>query len=86
VLREPLHPYSQMLLAASLLAAPPAEGTGELAAMTGMQKGCVFRPRCPHAMEVCRHTAPPLRKLQSRSFACHLERPDAVPSSSLRAG
>src|SRR5581483_3299508 len=59
--REPLHPYSQLLIASLptlLLRRPP---------------GCPFRPRCPYAIERCAVEDPPLREARPNHWvACHL--------------
>ncbi|NNN08389.1 MAG: ABC transporter ATP-binding protein [Acidimicrobiaceae bacterium] len=60
----PTHPYTQLLIASvpdpsdPLRQAPEIEdraGQGQLPA-----QGCRFAPRCPHAMDVCRTSPPPL--------------------------
>jgi oligopeptide/dipeptide ABC transporter ATP-binding protein len=38
---------------------------------TSHPTGCVFHPRCPLAVEVCRTEAPALRELAGRLTACH---------------
>ncbi|MFI5013024.1 MAG: dipeptide ABC transporter ATP-binding protein [Hyphomicrobiales bacterium] len=75
ILRAPLHPYSQMLLEATLRPDARAERYGELPDAIGAPSGCAFRTRCPHAMPVCGEITPPLRHLAGRSFACHLDAP-----------
>jgi len=60
--REPLHPYSQGLLASI----PNIQATSmDLQSIPGMPPdlvnvppGCRFHPRCPHAMEVCAQIVP----------------------------
>ena len=60
----PTHPYTQLLIASvpdpsdPLRRAPVIEdraGQGQFPA-----EGCRFAPRCPHAMDVCRTSPPPL--------------------------
>jgi len=58
VLRSPIHPYTQGLVAAvpSLDApkdAPLADIPGTVPAPTDWPSGCAFHPRCPHATEAC---------------------------------
>jgi len=80
--REPLHPYTQALLSAVPVADPVAESRrqrqvvrGEVPSVMRPPSGCRFHPRCPQAMEVCRHEDPPLVELSAgRSVACHLHR------------
>src|SRR5262249_47880970 len=68
VIKEPKHPYTQLLL----LSAPDPEKTeegqrsaspllasrGEPPSLINPPKGCRFHPRCPFAMPVCREQAP----------------------------
>ncbi len=78
--REPLHPYTQALLAAVPIPDPALEATrpqqiisGEVPSALRPPPGCRFHPRCPHAMDKCRTEDPPLRDLGSgRAVACHL--------------
>ncbi|WP_332776370.1 ABC transporter ATP-binding protein [Polaromonas sp.] len=73
---RPLHPYTQALLAAS--PKPDPEQTSERIALKGdipspvnPPSGCVFRTRCPHAIEACASTRPELRDMgQGRFKAC----------------
>ena len=63
VFADPRHPYTQALLAAVPQpdpAHPRASGhvTGEIATALDPPSGCRFHPRCPHAMEECRSSAP----------------------------
>jgi len=78
--REPLHPYSQALLAA----VPSIEGgrqpavvaPGEPPSPLQPPPGCPFHSRCAQAMERCRSELPALRNTGSadtpRLVACHL--------------
>jgi peptide/nickel transport system ATP-binding protein len=73
---EPLHPYTQMLIASL----PSLEGKGKLHGIPGLPPsllnkpaGCPFQTRCPRVMEVCRTVEPPLRELRPSHWAsCHL--------------
>lgn len=73
-----LHPYSQILLAAVPVADPDAPRhrppvRGELSAPAAASGGCVFAPRCPHAMERCREEEPLLRECGTgHAAACFL--------------
>ncbi len=75
---EPLHPYTQ-----ALLAAVPSVDAGESRHERGVEgdlpspldppAGCHFHPRCPFAMERCRHEYPATRiRAGGRTVACHL--------------
>jgi peptide/nickel transport system ATP-binding protein len=76
IFREPLHPYSQALIASL----PTLDRKGELRGIPGLTpsllappRGCSFRARCPKAMERCGMETPQLRAVQSGRFvACHL--------------
>ena len=75
---EPLHPYTQALLAAvpSVDAdeSRPERGVeGDLPSPLDPPAGCHFHPRCPHAMDRCRVEYPETRTMASgRTVACHL--------------
>ena len=61
----PLHPYTQALLAASPKPDPLIESVavplkGDIPSPVAPPSGCVFRTRCPHAMEACAEILPPL--------------------------
>lgn len=74
--REPLHPYSQLLIASL----PSFEEKGAFQGIPGLPPsllnrpvGCAFRSRCPHAFERCAVEDPLLREVQPKRFAsCHL--------------
>ncbi|MFN0185726.1 MAG: ABC transporter ATP-binding protein [Aquabacterium sp.] len=80
IYKEPLHPYTQALLAAVPVADPVVEATrprsivgGEVPSPMNPPSGCRFHTRCPHAMPRCKQEDPPLRDLgQGRAVACHL--------------
>ena len=64
IYRDPRHPYTRALLAA----APSFEGEalnieGEIPSRTSPPSGCVFRTRCPFAVEECAETVPELRQV-----------------------
>jgi oligopeptide/dipeptide ABC transporter ATP-binding protein len=83
---QPRHPYTQALFAAAL----PIDGdggdgprettvlAGEVPSALDPPSGCRFHPRCPHAMDRCASTEPPLRTESGRLVACHLY--DAAPA------
>jgi peptide/nickel transport system ATP-binding protein len=74
--REPLHPYSNLLIASL----PSFDVKGAFKGIPGLPPsllnrptGCSFRIRCPHAMERCALVEPGLREVQvGRRVACHL--------------
>ena len=76
VFAEPLHPYTQLLLASI----PSVKERKPLVVTEGLTHdlrrpppGCIFQLRCPHVMDVCRQVVPPLQELRPNHFvACHL--------------
>jgi oligopeptide/dipeptide ABC transporter ATP-binding protein len=77
ILRLPRHPYTQQLMAAVPVPdprKPPAELPAQLFNAPDAANGaaqCVFAPRCIHAIDVCRNTAPLLRRVGDVDVACH---------------
>ncbi len=77
---EPLHPYTQMLRAASPVPDPKARFAlprivGEIPSALNPPPGCAFHTRCPQAMSVCREALPEMREVSKGRFvACHLYR------------
>jgi oligopeptide/dipeptide ABC transporter ATP-binding protein len=78
--REPLHPYTAMLIAAmpsSRLSPRRPLPAGEilrreLPSPLDPPSGCRFRTRCPRAQSVCASGVPPLREAAADHFvACH---------------
>ncbi|CAM3459239.1 dipeptide ABC transporter ATP-binding protein [Hydrogenibacillus schlegelii] len=75
---DPLHPYTQALLAAVPVPDPKRRRerillSGEIPSAVRPPSGCVFHPRCPKAMDVCRSVRPPLREVgPGHAVACHL--------------
>ncbi len=68
---NPLHPYTQGLLAAVPVPDPVVESerehrivTGEVPSPMNPPSGCVFHPRCPIAVEGCSREIPALRELR----------------------
>lgn len=76
--REPLHPYSQALLAALPKIDPRSRAKaaaiqGEPPSPINLPAGCAFHPRCPVAIDRCRIDAPKLLEVEDgRSVACHV--------------
>ena len=77
---KPLHPYTQALVSAVLIADPIREKErtriavkGEIPSLAEQPAGCPFASRCPHAIEICRSIKPLLREVKPGHFAsCHL--------------
>lgn len=78
--KKPLHPYTQALLSAIPIPDPDIEDhreriilKGELPSPINPPSGCVFRTRCPMAMEVCSSHKPSWKEVEAGHFiACHL--------------
>ena len=75
---RPLHPYSKALLEAApelhlRKTSRQAALGGDMPNPISPPSGCVFHPRCPQAMDVCRREVPPtIRPMSGRTVACHL--------------
>ena len=74
----PRHPYTRALLRSVPIADPTlarARRTeplgGEIPSPLTPPSGCVFRTRCPLAVERCAAEVPPLRALGQSQVACH---------------
>jgi peptide/nickel transport system ATP-binding protein len=74
--RNPLHPYTQVLLDAVPVPDPAVErrrsprvAKGELPSPINQPKGCVFSTRCPMAGAECDAAIPPLREVAGGHFA-----------------
>ena len=84
--RNPLHPYTQALLAAVPIPDPVLEAsrpqqllTGEVPSVMNPPSGCRFHPRCAQAMAHCARFEPVLQQAGGgRAVACHLYHPIAT--------
>jgi oligopeptide/dipeptide ABC transporter ATP-binding protein len=83
VFADPAHPYTRALLASVPRPDPdhrPQAGVihGEIASALAPPPGCKFHPRCPLAIDRCRHDVPAVTQLStgpgatSHWAACHL--------------
>ena len=89
IYRAPRHPYTQALIQAIPPADPkraranPAKPLGgELPSPISPPSGCVFRTRCPYAIERCAQEVPVLRRIGESFVACHLaEQIPSIPNS-----
>ena len=80
--KQPLHPYTQALLAAipavgdgttSIFDNPARLLEGELPNPIDLPRGCRFASRCPHRMAHCDEVEPVLREpAPGHAVACHL--------------
>lgn len=78
VIDEAAHPYTQLLLSAvpeptREVPIGNPEVPGEPPDLAALPSGCFFHPRCPHAMDRCRHEHPQPQTLQGEHWvSCHL--------------
>jgi peptide/nickel transport system ATP-binding protein len=79
--RNPLHPYTQMLLSSipvitdeeELLKPQKIKAIGEIAGALNLPKGCSFHPRCPFVMDICNTVDPQLAEVTPGHLcSCHL--------------
>jgi peptide/nickel transport system ATP-binding protein len=89
VLRDPKHPYTQLLLSAVPDPRAPLNVTadtdrGEPPKVVDPKPGCRFRQRCPLAIDLCAEVTPEPRLLGPRhSAACHVAGVDSIAGSAL---
>lgn len=78
LVREPLHPYTELLMAAHPVPNPDAipierQKESELPSPINPPSGCRFRTRCPIAEPYCAEVKPEFRQLSPGHWvACHL--------------
>jgi peptide/nickel transport system ATP-binding protein len=83
VVREPKHPYTQLLIG-SIPSPNPGHRWGARVAsdggsQLGMNGSCRFVARCPYAMQKCKELHPPLfRTEEHRVVACYLHEAAAL--------
>lgn len=88
--REPLHPYTQMLIASL----PSLEERGVFRGVPGIAPsllhppgGCLFHPRCPRAFARCAVDVPVLQEARPDHWvACHLYDADVSQKGGARVG
>jgi oligopeptide transport system ATP-binding protein len=76
--QTPRHPYTRALLQAVPIADPRLARArrivpllGDMPSSLSPPTGCVFRTRCPHAIERCAQEVPALRRIGHSEVACH---------------
>ncbi|MEM0445599.1 MAG: ABC transporter ATP-binding protein [Nitrososphaerota archaeon] len=80
VIRDPLHPYTKLLVDSMLLPDPRSVNVSSVASLDVRrlselkpERGCVFRYRCPYAMKICEDKEPVLNDVgRDRRVACFL--------------
>ncbi len=92
VMAAPRHPYTQLLLSAVPDPRGPRDDSGPADAaeppkVVNPAPGCRFEPRCPFAIEECRHITPQLGEVAPSQFAaCHVALMEASTDGSVPAG
>jgi oligopeptide/dipeptide ABC transporter ATP-binding protein len=81
VIKDPQHPYTQLLVGSIPWPDPDLRWSREQIPIPrpvlaiGTKRGCKFAPRCPFVMSMCRESPPPLfRTADCRAAACYLYR------------
>ncbi len=79
---NPMHPYTEVLLASAPKIVPEAGAKIHRAALKGevpspidIPPGCPFHPRCPKKFEPCDKIVPILEENSGRLVSCHLWNP-----------
>jgi peptide/nickel transport system ATP-binding protein len=81
VINNPLHPYTQGLIASIVHYEPAGRQKGGLKSIPGEHpdlrnppSGCRFHPRCPNARDICRTTEPAVLKAEKgkREVSCFI--------------
>lgn len=88
--RNPLHPYTQMLLSAIPVVSEMEEqfkpkkiiSTGEIPSPVNIPSGCSFHTRCPMKMDVCTTVDPVMIQAgKEHTVRCHLYTSNAAQST-----
>jgi peptide/nickel transport system ATP-binding protein len=90
VVKQPQHPYTQLLIDSIPQPDPARKWQDEApASEAGRQAsravGCRFAPRCPHAFDLCTQSIPPLYRIQAHQAAsCYLyQEQGVIPSEGM---
>ena len=87
IFSRPRHPYTRALIDAvpvpdPVVAPKEAPLRGEVPSLLRPPSGCVFHPRCEHAVNICKTECPRVREFEGTRAACH--RADEIDLSPLR--
>jgi len=78
--RNPLHPYTKMLLSSIPVITPEEEAVkpdkviskGEIPSPVNVPSGCYFHPRCSECKDICMKEDPPMLEIEPGHFVkCH---------------
>ena len=88
VFKNPEHPYTKALLAATPNPNPDVERirpdiSGAIPSAANMPTGCRFHPRCPSASDNCRTDDPKTISRGYHRVQCHFAFPDLVKSEAI---
>jgi peptide/nickel transport system ATP-binding protein len=77
--RNPVHPYTEALLTAVPIPDPTIKRErvilqGDIPSPINPPSGCVFRTRCPIAIDDCAHVVPPLEEISPGHFKACIRR------------
>jgi peptide/nickel transport system ATP-binding protein len=87
---RPRHPYTKALLATAPIPDPKLRRErvplqGDIPSPLNPPSGCVFRTRCPYAIDACAATVPPLVEADGRLVACIRDAELNGPSAAVAA-
>ncbi len=91
IFSQPLHPYTEALMAAAPIADPKARRQrlvieGDVPSPMNPPPGCHFHTRCPYAEARCKVEDPPLQQIApGHVVACHLRTPETLAASAVTA-
>ena len=89
IFAQPLHPYTEALMAAAPIADPKARSArlvieGDVPSPMNPPPGCHFHTRCPYAEARCKVEDPPLQEIApGHVVACHLRTPAKLAAPAL---